>query len=70
MTNLKEIILQGIPEELPARKNTNPKMSHAPKRKHILTKEEKELAVRNALRYFPKKMHYTLAHEFAEELKK
>ena len=69
MTDLKKAILQGIPSELPAKKNRNPKISHAPKRKDILTKEEKRLAIRNGLRYFPEHMHPTLAPEFAEELK-
>ncbi len=69
MTDLKKTILQGIPSELPAKKNRNPKISHAPKRKDILTKEEKRLAIRNGLRYFPEHMHPTLAPEFAEELK-
>ena len=69
MTDLKKTILQGIPSELPAKKNRNPKISHAPKRKDILTKEEKRLAIRNGLRYFPEHMHPTLASEFAEELK-
>jgi len=69
MTNLKQAILQGIPSELPAKKNINPSISHAPNRKDILNKEEKQLAIRNALRYFPEHMHPTLAPEFAEELK-
>ena len=69
MTYFKKAILQGIPTELPAKKNRNPKISHAPKRKDILTKEEKRLAIRNGLRYFPEHMHPTLASEFAEELK-
>ena len=69
MTDLKKAILQGIPTELPAKKNRNSKISHAPKRKDILTKEEKRLAIRNGLRYFPEHMHPTLAPEFAEELK-
>ena len=57
MTDLKKTILQGIPSELPAKKNRNPKINHAPKRKDILTKEEKRLAIRNGLRYFPEHMH-------------
>ena len=69
MTDFKKAILQGIPTELPAKKNRNPKISHATKRKDILTKEEKRLAIRNGLRYFPEHMHPTLAPEFAEELK-
>jgi urocanate hydratase len=69
MTNLKEAILQGIPSELPEKKKRNPNVSHAPMRKDILNKEEKQLAIRNALRYFPEHMHAVLAPEFAEELK-
>ena len=60
----------GIPEELPAPREYDEEINHAPKRKDILTAEEKKLALRNALRYFPKKFHATLAPEFAEELKK
>ncbi len=69
MTNLKQAILQGIPSELPEKKKRNPNVSHAPRRKDILNKEEKQLAIRNALRYFPENMHTVLAPEFAEELK-
>ena len=69
MKNLKKAILQGIPKELPPKKNINLEVNHAPKRKDILTKEEKKLAIRNALRYFPNYMHATLAPEFAKELK-
>lgn len=66
----KEQILQGIPKELPANKALNPSANHAPKRKDILNKEEKELALRNALRYFEAKHHATLLLEFKEELEK
>ena len=59
----------GIPEELPEHPAYDPNINHAPKRKDILTPEEKRLALRNALRYFPKKLHAQLAPEFAEELK-
>ena len=69
MTDLKKVILQGIPLELPEKKKRNPNISHAPKRKNILNKEEKQLAIRNALRYFPEHMHAILAPEFTEELK-
>ncbi|NVJ85410.1 MAG: urocanate hydratase [Algoriphagus sp.] len=61
-------IKQGIPSVLPARKRRNPSLSHAPKRKDILTSEEKKLAIINALRYFPIDWHKELALEFAEEL--
>ncbi len=59
----------GIPEELPALQPYDTEINHAPKRKDILTPEQKKLALRNALRYFPKKLHAALAPEFAEELK-
>ena len=60
----------GIPEELPELQAYDTEINHAPKRKDILTPEQKKLALRNALRYFPKKLHAALAPEFAEELKK
>lgn len=62
-------IVQGIPTELPPAKPYDTKLNHAPKRKDILTADEKKLAVRNALRYFDKKHHAVLSKEFAEELK-
>ena len=62
-------IRAGIPEVLPELPAYDHSVSHAPKRKDILTPEEKKLALRNALRYFPKKYHATLAPEFAEELR-
>ena len=62
-------LMMGIPEELPEHPAYDPNINHAPKRKDILTPEEKRLALRNALRYFPKKLHAQLAPEFAEELK-
>jgi urocanate hydratase len=65
----KQQILEGIPAELPKPKPYDTSVSHAPKRKDILTKEEKILAVKNALRYFPKEWHAELAKEFAQELK-
>ena len=68
MKNLKEAILQGIPNELPNKKIINTEISHAPNRKKILNKNEKKLAIKNALRYFPKHMHQELATEFLEEL--
>ncbi len=66
--DFKEAILQGIPQELPEPKPYNPTVNHAPKRKDILTKEEKKLAIKNALRYFPKEWHKVLVREFKEEL--
>lgn len=61
-------IRAGIPDTLPEVQAYDPNINHAPKRKEILTDEEKKLALRNALRYFPKKFHATLAPEFAKEL--
>ena len=58
----------GIPSQLPDKKERNPNITHAPKRKDILSREEKQLAIRNALRYFPTNWHSTLVAEFAEEL--
>ena len=66
--SFKAQILQGIPNELPPKKEFDPKINHAPVRKQILTAAEKKLALRNALRYFPSKHHSILAKEFAEEL--
>ncbi len=63
-------IAAGIPTELPAPGALNTQVSHAPKRKDILSNEEKILALKNALRYFPKSWHQELATEFADELKK
>ena len=60
----------GIPEVLPEMPAYDTTINHAPKRKDILTPAEKRLALRNALRYFPKHLHRQLAPEFAEELRK
>jgi len=62
-------IRQGIPSQLPPKKERTPGISHAPKRKDLLSTDEKKLALRNALRYFPSAWHETLASEFWEELK-
>ncbi|GMQ23389.1 urocanate hydratase [Algoriphagus sp. oki45] len=67
--SFQDQIIQGIPSELPPKKLRNPAISHAPKRKDILSPEEKKLALSNALRYFPKEWHQELASEFLEELK-
>jgi len=64
----KEQILQGIPIALPAKKTYSKDVNRAPKRKDILSVEEKKLALKNALRYFPKKWHQELSTEFAVEL--
>lgn len=63
-----EDIRAGIPDTLPEPQPYDKEINHAPKRKDILTAEEKKLALRNALRYFPKKFHATLAPEFVKEL--
>jgi len=64
----QQSIREGIPDVLPPAQPLDPKVSHAPKRKDILSAEEKKLALRNALRYFHPKYHATLAPEFAAEL--
>ena len=66
----QEEISAGIPDQLPALQPYDNSINHAPRRKDILTPEEKRLALRNALRYFPQHLHETLAPEFAEELQK
>lgn len=68
MKTFKEEILEGIPDELPAAIPYDSSVSHAPKRKDILTEQEKVLAVRNALRYFKPEHHRILAEEFYHEL--
>jgi urocanate hydratase len=70
LISFQNSILQGIPAELPEPKPYDSSISHAPKRKDILNGDEKRLAIRNALRYFPTKFHSILAPEFAEELQK
>ncbi len=66
--DFKSQILEGIPNELPHKKERSISLSHAPKRKEILSLEEKKLAIRNALRYFPESWHSELSKEFAQEL--
>jgi urocanate hydratase len=61
-------IQEGIPTQIPAAKAWEPQVNHAPKRKDILSLEEKKLAIANALRYFPKEQHAELSKDFAEEL--
>lgn len=67
--DFKKQIAQGIPTELPIKRAYPANANRAPKRKDILSKEEKQLAIRNALRYFPDEWHEELAIEFAQELK-
>ncbi len=64
----KQQILQGIPDKLPQKRVYSKDVNRAPKRKDILSKDEKKLAIRNALRYFSTKWHKELAVEFAQEL--
>ena len=68
LEEFKKDITAGIPDPLPAPREYDHTVNHAPRRKDILTPAEKELALRNALRYFPAKMHAELAPEFAREL--
>jgi len=71
MTNeqFKQDIIQGVPSSIPPKYQFDSEINHAPKRKEILSLEEKKLAIQNALRYFPKAHHAELAVDFAEELK-
>ncbi len=68
--DFKKTIEQGIPDYLPEPKPYDSSINHAPKRKDILTPQQKQLALRNALRYFPQHLHAALAPEFAEELRR
>ena len=68
MTAFKDSISAGIPNEIPQKKEYDLSINHAPKRKDILSADEKKLALKNALRYFPKEQHTFLAEEFAHEL--
>lgn len=69
MINFHQQILAGIPAQLPAAKPYDNAISHAPKRRDLLSPAEKQLALRNALRYFPPALHPALAPEFLHELK-
>ncbi len=68
LSEFQKLILEGIPSTLPTQKKYDPSLNHAPKRKDILSAEEKKLALRNALRYFPEDLHNELAKEFYDEL--
>ena len=68
LTDFQKEILEGIPAVIPQAKPYDKSVNHAPKRKDILTKLEKKLALKNALRYFPAEQHAALAPEFAKEL--
>ena len=67
-TSFKQLIRQGIPSKLPAPKKVPTEVNRAPRRKDSLSQKEKKLAIRNALRYFPKQWHSELASEFLKEL--
>ncbi len=69
MKNFIEQIIEGIPDNLPEPKARRENINHAPRRKDVLNDDEKILAIKNALRYFPEKDHQVLAKEFAQELK-
>ena len=69
LTEFQKEILAGIPDVLPPLKPYDKSVNHAPKRKDILTDDEKRLALRNALRYFDPKLHKQLIPEFLDELK-
>ena len=68
ISDFQKKILQGIADELPDPKPFDHSINHAPNRRNNLCIEEKQLAVRNALRYFHKKHHHILSHEFMSEL--
>lgn len=68
MDNFRERVCEGIPSVIPPAKPYEKEINHAPRRKEILTLQEKKLALKNALRYFPPEQHATLAPEFAKEL--
>lgn len=67
-TEFRKLVSEGIPSELPPVRPYDENLNHAPRRKDILNKDEKKLALRNALRYFPVNFHTVLAQEFASEL--
>lgn len=68
VSEFQQAIQEGIPTAIPAKKPVDPAVNHAPKRKEILSTEEKKLALQNALRYFPKDQHQELIVDFLEEL--
>jgi urocanate hydratase len=69
LTDFHQAILEGIPSRIPTKKEYEAAINHAPKRKDILSVDEKKLAIQNALRYFPKNQHAELIKEFYQELK-
>jgi urocanate hydratase len=69
LTDFHQAILEGIPSGIPTKKEYEAAINHAPKRKDILSADEKKLALKNALRYFSKEQHAELIKEFYQELK-
>ena len=65
---LRQHVAEGLPSELPPPSTVDPSVDHAPSRRRVLTYSEKQLTLRNALRYFPESWHQQLAREFVEEL--
>jgi urocanate hydratase len=70
LTSFQKDILLGIPSKIPAKKEFDTDVNHAPKRKNLLSNEEKKLALKNALRYFPADQHTELVLDFLDELHK
>lgn len=68
LNGLRTHLAEGIPDDMPPHPGMDASVDHAPKRRQVLTPKEKQLALRNALRYFDKKHHPLLASEFADEL--
>ena len=66
LSQFQKDIIQGIPINIPEKKEYDLSINHAPKRKEILTIEEKKLSLRNALRYFPSNQHAELAEDFLD----
>ncbi len=66
--SLRLHVAEGLPKELPPRRPLDLSVDHAPTRRQILSDSEKQLALRNALRYIPEPWHQELAMEFVEEL--
>ena len=69
VAEFKRAVAEGIPDRVPEARSPDPGLNHAPRRIDLLTTDEKKLALRNALRYFPEKLHRELAFEFARELR-
>ena len=68
INELQASIIEGIPTVLPPKKEYDPSVNHAPKRKEILSADEKKLALKNALRYFKPQFHEELIEDFKDEL--